>query len=440
MRRRSKFTKRLSPVLPTVNLSDSTTPEAALEVLVGSTPELTEAAAGPGSVAEVLAEPSVADNASFAHINDSADIAEFALPDVRPVAQIANTNPQAKFTAVTPLSPASGKVKNIHKVKQHHAKLVGAALLTSVLSFALAFTGSPAGASEPEPEDMPIGVEAGQIDGGELASSETGTEAGTDLENGYDNAVSEPQVPELDWALIEASETFGAPIIPPLQMPGGINARQPEAVWEPQPWNIDRGPNWTNRVLLTYDDCMTDPDRFIQVLDHATALHIGLLLFPTGNCVTMFQNRFGIDLPQAIRERGHWLGNHTITHPHLTRVSRGEITRQLRFPESNLVRPPFGDWNQTVYNVAAEMGMRLVMWDLDTNDWRGPRPEQEIIDFIVAYAEPGDNVLMHFQHQAFTTNALTEIQRGLRSRGIELCRPARPENRPTPVHVPDNIC
>lgn len=214
---------------------------------------------------------------------------------------------------------------------------------------------------------------------------------------------------------------------------------EPEPIWEPQPWNIDRGPNWTDRVLLTYDDCMNDPERFIEVLDHATELNIGLLLFPTGNCVLMFRNHFGIDLLEVIRERGHWFGNHTISHPHLPRVGRNEIIRQISWPESNLLRPPFGNWNRQVYDAAASLGMRLVMWDLDTSDWRG-HSEQHIIDFIVENAEPGDNVLMHFQHQAFTTRALTEIQKGLRERGIELCRPAPPDQRPTPVEVPENIC
>ena len=221
---------------------------------------------------------------------------------------------------------------------------------------------------------------------------------------------------------------------------GGWSAFTPEPVWEPQPWNIDRGPNWTDRVLLTYDDCMNDPERFVAVLDRATELDIGLLIFPTGNCVMMFENLFGLDLQALIRDRGHWVGNHTLTHPHLNRVSRDEMIRQITgWPESNLLRPPFGSWNYQVQEVAESMGMRLVMWDLDTSDWRG-RSEQEVVEFISEHAQPGYNVLMHLQHQAFTVSALEGIQNGLRERGLELCRPARPDQRPTPIHVPDNIC
>ena len=300
-------------------------------------------------------------------------------------------------------------------LKKHHSKLVTGAFATSALSLALALTGTPAVAADEFEEPY--------VDDGLIQVVD------------YAEYMPEPLAPEL----IETAEAAGAPLFENLPVGGGLSQRVPEPVWEALPWNIDRGPNWTDRVLLTYDDCVANPEKFIQVLDHAAALNIGLLLFPTGNCVTMFQNHFGIDLPAAIRDRGHWLGNHTITHPYLTRVSRAEIARQLSFPESNLVRPPFGDWNHTVYDVAAEMGMRIVMWDLDTNDWRG-KSETEIIDFIVTYAEPGDNVLMHFQHRGFSVNALTEIQNGLRARGIELCRPAQPHQRPTPTQIPENIC
>ena len=249
-----------------------------------------------------------------------------------------------------------------------------------------------------------------------------------------------PPLPETDMPLpddVPLPET--GPVVPELVV-GGISMFEPEPNWEPLPWDIERGPNWTDRVLLTYDDCMNDPERFTEVLDRATELNIGLMIFPTGNCVLMFRNLWDIDLPQLIRDRGHWVGNHSSTHPHLTQLSPAEIVRQISgWPESNLLRPPFGDWNQRVYDAASSQGMRLVMWTLDTDDWQG-RSEAEIIDHIVTYAEPGDNVLMHLQHQAFTPAALEGIQAGLRERGIELCRPARPEERPTPVDVPDNIC
>lgn len=345
---------------------------------------------------------------------------------------LALTTPEAGQISATEIQSAveaaasvSGTVPNPIATKpnrptlhRHHTKLVAGALATSALAFGLALHGRPALADE------------GDFD--EVVAEEFTTE--------------EPEITYYEVGFAEDVQEAGALDIPglpitggTLPVTGGMSQLLPEPIWEALPWDKDRGPNWTNRVLLTFDDCMADPDHFIGVLDHATELNIGLLLFPTGNCVTMFQNMFGIDLPQAIRDRGHWMGNHSITHPRLTRSGRAEIARQISWPESNILRPPFGDWNHVVYEVAADLGMRIMMWDLDTNDWRG-KSEQEVIDLIVTYAEPGNSVLMHFQHQGFSTDALSAIQRGLRERGIELCRPASVDNRPTQVEVPENIC
>jgi peptidoglycan/xylan/chitin deacetylase (PgdA/CDA1 family) len=185
---------------------------------------------------------------------------------------------------------------------------------------------------------------------------------------------------------------------------------------------------------------MNDPDRFIEILDHATANDIGLLIFPTGNCVIMYRNLWDLDLLALIRERGHWVGNHSLSHPHMTRVSANELNRQLAGgAESNVFRPPFGDWNRRVLDAAQAQGMYLMMWDLDTDDWRG-RTEQDVVDVVVNYAQPGYSVLMHLQHQGFSVGALDAIQAGLQERGLRLCRPAPLELRPTPVELPGNIC
>ena len=215
----------------------------------------------------------------------------------------------------------------------------------------------------------------------------------------------------------------------------------PVEVWEPLPWDIERGPNWTDRVLLTYDDCMSDPDRFIAVLDHATDIGVGLLIFPTGNCVLMFRNLWDLDLLQIIRERGHWVGHHTMSHPDLTRLGHNQLIAEITGNvDSNLLRPPFGSFNNRVVEAAISVGKSIVYWSLDTNDWRRGSTEESVVAFIIEYAQPGDNVLMHLQHAAFSENALTQIQAGLAARGLRVCAPAPVYLRPTPSQVPPNIC
>jgi len=389
VRRRSKFSKRLAPVSA---------------VPVNAVPAISTDDAAAKSVAEVAPVP-------------ASDLPDDSAPKTVNVAPlILNANVATSGNFPPQLKP--NQVKS-SALKKHHTKFVLASLATSALTLTLALGGGAAAVADEGPDFFE-------------------TEPGNELlyVEDYSELLHGPPAPEI----VELAEAVGAPWYAPPVFSGGLSEHVPEPYWEALDWDIDRGPNWTDRVLLTYDDCMSDPYRFIEVLDHATASNIGLLLFPTGNCITMYRNRFGLDLLEEIRSRGHWVGNHTISHPHLARVSRAEVARQIAWPETNILRPPFGSWNQMVYQVAAENGMRLMMWDLDTNDWRGPKAEQDIIDLVVTYAEPGNSVLMHFQHQAFTTNALSQIQYGLRARGIELCRPAPIWERPTPALIPDNIC
>lgn len=69
---------------------------------------------------------------------------------------------------------------------------------------------------------------------------------------------------------------------------------------------------------------------------------------------------------RAVAERGHEIGSHTVSHPHLTRVSDDELARELRGSreqlESKLGRPcrflayPYGDQDGRVRNAAREAG------------------------------------------------------------------------------------
>lgn len=203
-------------------------------------------------------------------------------------------------------------------------------------------------------------------------------------------------------------------------------------------WNIYRGPNTTSRVLLTFDDCMNEPRRLIQVLDHATARGIGLLIFPTGDCVAKYR-AWGYDLPALIRARGHWVGNHSQTHPELTKLGRAQILAQISgAPATNMLRPPYGAYNPLVREVAQQAGKGIVLWTLDSEDWMPGHTQQYTVNYVVRNAKPGDTVLMHLAHPGFTTTALDQIQNGLAGRGLSVCRPAA--RRPTPVQAPINIC
>ena len=94
-----------------------------------------------------------------------------------------------------------------------------------------------------------------------------------------------------------------------------------------------------------------------------------------------------------------------------TTLTAVEMANQLTSTESAVVglttwstqpwfRPPFGSWNESVRSGVGAAGWRyLVMWDVDTIDWKntadgGPTTSQ-IVTKVATQAQGGSIVLMH---------------------------------------------
>lgn len=84
------------------------------------------------------------------------------------------------------------------------------------------------------------------------------------------------------------------------------------------------------------------------------------------------------DTLKLLADGGHRIGNHTYNHPKLTTLSRAKIKEELVKTEAliapfmhgkKLFRPPYGAHNALVDEVVADLGYRLVIWNVDTVDW-----------------------------------------------------------------------
>ena len=82
---------------------------------------------------------------------------------------------------------------------------------------------------------------------------------------------------------------------------------------------------------------------------------VGVMIFPTGNCISSFATRYSTDITVLMRAHGQYVGNHSISHPRLTRLSYASVARQLGSPGvvTNYGRPPYGAVSPTVDRVYA---------------------------------------------------------------------------------------
>ena len=146
--------------------------------------------------------------------------------------------------------------------------------------------------------------------------------------------------------------------------------------------------------------------------------HILDVLEKNGVCATFFVLGSRIegreDVLTRMEELGCEIGNHSFSHADLTRLSKADCQRELSDTdaeirrvtghEASVVRPPYGYYNKAVRSAA---GRPLILWTVDTNDWRGKAPG-EIADYVIQQAKEGSVILMHDQ-QTQTADAMEMI-------------------------------
>ena len=80
---------------------------------------------------------------------------------------------------------------------------------------------------------------------------------------------------------------------------------------------------------------------------------------------------------QEIARAGHEIGNHSTTHPHMSKLSSEQIKNELETTQRKieelagdravkLFRPPFGDYNDTLILTCRNLGYYPIQWDVDS--------------------------------------------------------------------------
>ena len=114
--------------------------------------------------------------------------------------------------------------------------------------------------------------------------------------------------------------------------------------------------------------------------------------------------------PELVKEivaRGHEIGNHSTSHPQMSKLNETQIAKELNTQADNvlaiagvrpvLFRPPYGDYNNRVITTARAQGFVPIQWSVDSLDWKN-RGAQEIINRATK-VKSGDIVLFHNDSQ-----------------------------------------
>lgn len=133
---------------------------------------------------------------------------------------------------------------------------------------------------------------------------------------------------------------------------------------------------------------------------------------------------------KKIHEQGHEIGNHTVSHPDLTKLGAQQIAvqiqdthakiKELTGQDAFLFRTPFGAYNTAVINAVKDNGYYCIQWTADSLDWKN-LGVQPIIDRILnsGRLKNGAIILMH-NGADYTPKALETVIEGILDRGYQI--------------------
>lgn len=154
-----------------------------------------------------------------------------------------------------------------------------------------------------------------------------------------------------------------------------------------------------DKVLSISFDASWGADKTLSILDILDEHNVKTTFFLVGGWVDKYP-----DMVKEIAARGHEIGNHSDTHPHMSQLSESDIKDELRIMSDKvekltgvrptLFRPPYGDYNNRVIEVARAEGYECVQWSIDSLDWKD-RGTEDIIKQCTYRVDNGDIVLFH---------------------------------------------
>lgn len=172
-------------------------------------------------------------------------------------------------------------------------------------------------------------------------------------------------------------------------------------------------------IALTFDDGPT-PGTTQRILDALDQVDGHATFFMLGNRINSYP-----DVVQAVSKQGSEIGNHSYSHPDLTKLYKADLDSQIQSTDEiiadqigsapKVMRPPYGAHDS---DVAAAAGKPIILWSIDTLDWK-TRDADSTVDTVLSQAEDGDIVLMHDLYEA-TADAAVRLIPELAQRGFKL--------------------
>lgn len=163
----------------------------------------------------------------------------------------------------------------------------------------------------------------------------------------------------------------------------------------------------------------------MQILAILRQYHVQATFFVIGSEAATYP-----DLVSQESQERKIVGNHTWSHPDLTKISPDEVRAELQRTSKEIqasagvaptpFRPPGGHFNSQVQAIAASLGLSTILWNVDPKDWSRPGTNT-IIQRVLDATHNGAIIIMHDGggDRSQTVAALPTIITTLEKRGFQ---------------------
>ena len=160
-------------------------------------------------------------------------------------------------------------------------------------------------------------------------------------------------------------------------------------------YRVDRS---DNKIAISFD-CAYGADYTLTLLETLEEYGVKCTFY----MVEFWVNKYP-ELVKKISDAGHEIGTHSKTHPKMSTISKSqvesELTSSVRAIENitgkkvETFRPPFGDYNNQLLQVASSLGLYTIQWDVDSLDWK-ELSTKDIVNRVVSKTKSGSIILCH---------------------------------------------
>jgi polysaccharide deacetylase family sporulation protein PdaB len=152
------------------------------------------------------------------------------------------------------------------------------------------------------------------------------------------------------------------------------------------------------KVALTFDAAWGS-DKTEKIINTLKDAGVSATFFLVG-----FWTEQNADKVKLIDSAGFDIGTHSNSHPKMSTLSEFQMNNELKTSmelitkitgkQVNFFRPPFGDYNDKLIEVAGNLKLKTIQWDVDSLDWKG-LSANEILARIKQGVKNGSIILFH---------------------------------------------